>query len=232
MNLVLQRHSATSNSEVSGLCTVVLRPQRKSNPIHSIEKSNQRCRRPPILRRADECQVALPTVFIGQVERSPYAIPRDRRFAQRWELNPWENNATVKREPKRMIRRHLICVLAALCAAAGGCSTKVNDQDAIRASIEKHLNGRTDLNLSAMDREVKQVSVNGDHASAQVEFRLKGGDARMEIEYALERQGKQWAVLSSQPMGMGEAHPGAEQSPAGAPASGSGQLPQGHPPAN
>jgi hypothetical protein len=131
-----------------------------------------------------------------------------------------------------MIRRHLIYVLAALCAAAGGCGTKVNDQDAIRASIEKHLNGRADLNLSAMDREVKQVSVNGDHASAQVEFRLKGGDARMEIEYALERQGKQWAVLSSQPMGMGDAHPGAEQSPAETPASGGGQLPQGHSPAN
>ena len=88
----------------------------------------------------------------------------------------------------------------------GRCAlTKVNDQDAIRASIEKHLNGRADLNLSVMDREVKQVSVNGDHASAQVEFRLKGGDARMEIEYALERQGKEWAVLSSQPMGMGDA---------------------------
>ncbi len=131
-----------------------------------------------------------------------------------------------------MIRWHLISVLAVLCAFAAGCGKTVNDQDAIRASIEKHLNGRADLNLSAMDREVKQVSVNGDHASAQVEFRLKGGDARMEIEYALERQGKEWTVQSSQPMGMGDAHSGTEQPPAGAPDSGSGQLPQGHPPAN
>ena len=109
----------------------------------------------------------------------------------------------------------------------------MNDQDAIRASIEKHLNGRADLNLSVMDREVKQVSVNGDHASAQVEFRLKGSDAKMEIEYALERQGKDWAVLSSQPMGMDNGHSwiGATALPA-TPDSGGGHLPQGHPPVN
>jgi len=131
-----------------------------------------------------------------------------------------------------MNRRHLICLLALLCAFAAGCAKKVSDQDAIRASIEKHLNGRADLNLSAMDREVKQVSVNGDHASAQVEFRLKGSDARMEIEYALERQGKEWAVTSSQPVGMGDVHSGSDQQPAGPPNSGAGQLPQGHTPVN
>jgi hypothetical protein len=131
-----------------------------------------------------------------------------------------------------MIRRPIFCVLALSCVLAAGCGRKVNDQDAIRASIEKHLSGRTDLNLAAMDREVKQVSVNGDHASAQVEFRLKGGDAAMEIEYALERQGKEWTVLSSQPVGMGDPHSGTTQPPAGAPESGGGQLPPGHPPAN
>jgi hypothetical protein len=126
----------------------------------------------------------------------------------------------------------MISALAILCALAAACGKTVNDQDAVRASIEKHLNGRADLNLSAMDREVKQVSVNGDHASAQVEFRLKGSDAKMEIEYALERQGKEWAVLSSQPMGMDNAHSGMGQPPAGTPGSGGGQLPQGHPPVN
>jgi hypothetical protein len=125
-----------------------------------------------------------------------------------------------------------ISVLAFLCVLAVGCGNKVSDQDAIRASIEKHLNGRSDLNLGAMDREVKQVSVNGDHANAQVEFRLKGGDAKMDIEYALQRQGKDWAVLSSQPVGMGGSHSGMEQSPAGGPDSGPGQMPQGHPPVN
>jgi hypothetical protein len=131
-----------------------------------------------------------------------------------------------------MIRWHLISVLAVLCVLAASCSKKVSDQDAIRASIEQHLNGRADLNLSAMDREVKQVSVNGDRASAQVEFRLKGGDARMEIEYALERKGKDWTVLNSQPMGMGDAHSGTAQPPAGIPGSGGAQVPEGRPPTN
>jgi hypothetical protein len=135
-------------------------------------------------------------------------------------------------EPKRMIRWHFVSILAVFCALAAGCGKRVNDQDAIRASIEKHLTGRADLNLAAMDREVKQVTVNGDHATAEVDFRLKGGDSRMEVEYALERQGKDWTVLSSQPMGMGNPHSDTEQSPSGAPDSGGGKLPQGHSPAN
>jgi hypothetical protein len=128
-----------------------------------------------------------------------------------------------------MNRWYLVSVLAILCALGAGCAKKASDQDAIRASIEKPLNGRADLNLSAMDREVKQVSVSGGHASAQVEFRLKGGDARMDIKYALERQGKEWAVTSSQPVGMGDVHPGGDPPPVSAPDSGGGQLPQGHP---
>ena len=70
-------------------------------------------------------------------------------------------------EPKRMIRWHFVSILAVFCALAAGCGKRVNDQDAIRASIEKHLTGRADLNLAAMDREVKQVTVNGDHATAE-----------------------------------------------------------------
>jgi hypothetical protein len=95
------------------------------------------------------------------------------------------------------------CTVVFLLASLGACNKQADDQAAIRASIEKRLNGRSDINMSAMDREVKQVTVNGDHATAQVEFRLKGGDARMEIEYTLERQGKDWTVLNSQPMGGG-----------------------------
>jgi len=116
-----------------------------------------------------------------------------------------------------------------LCIFVTGCSTKANDQDAIRASIDKHLNETAGLNLSAMDREVKQISVNGDHASAQVEFRLKEGDARMEIEYTLERQGKDWAVLKGTPVGGGTSQPGGQGSPSD-PDAGGGSLPPGHPP--
>jgi hypothetical protein len=133
-----------------------------------------------------------------------------------------------------MNRWRIISVWAAACAIVfvltGGCRKSANDQDAIRASIEKRLNGRTDLNLSVMDRQVKQVSVNGDQATAQVQFHLKGSDAHMDIEYTLERKGKDWVVLSSQPVGMGNAHSGTGQAPESTPAS--GPLPQGHPPVN
>ena len=109
------------------------------------------------------------------------------------------------------------CAVAILFVPFTGCNKQASDQDAIRASIEKRLSARSDLNMSAMEREVKQVTVNGDHATAQVEFRLKGGDAKMEIEYTLERQGKEWAVLNSQPMGGGMSQPDAGQAPASIP---------------
>jgi hypothetical protein len=131
-----------------------------------------------------------------------------------------------------MNRSYRSFVLAFLAVLAAGCGKKLSDQDAVRASIDKHLNGRADLNLSAMDREVKQVTVNGDRASAQVEFRVKGGDAKMDIEYSLQRQGKDWTVLSSQPVGMGDPHSGMQQPPGGGMDSGGGQMPAGHPPAN
>ena len=116
-----------------------------------------------------------------------------------------------------------------LCVFSVGCNKRANDQEAIRASIEKRLNGRSDLNLSAMDREVKQVSIDGDHATAQVEFRLKGGDAKMEIEYTLERQGKEWVVLHSQPMTGGSSHTGIDGAPSNAPDAAGSPLPQSIP---
>jgi hypothetical protein len=114
---------------------------------------------------------------------------------------------------------------------ATGCKKQANDQDAIRAGIDKHLSERAGLNMSAMDREVKQISVNGDHATAQMEFRIKGDEGQMDIEYTLERQGGEWKVVKSQPMAGQGAHPGMQPSP-GAPDSGGNALPQGHPPAN
>jgi hypothetical protein len=117
-------------------------------------------------------------------------------------------------------------------AFAAGCKKQVNEQDVIRASIEKHLSARSDLNLSAMDREVKQISVNGDHATAQVEFRLKQGNASMQVQYALERQGGEWTVTNSQPGGGQDPHSGVDSPPPSAPGAGSNSLPHGHPPAN
>ena len=108
----------------------------------------------------------------------------------------------------------------------------MSDQDAVRASVDNHLNGRKDLNLQTMIREVKQISVNGDHATALVEFRLNGSDARMDVEYTLQRQGKDWSVVSSQAKGMGNVPPAEGQAPVGNSESGDKSGPPGHPPAN
>jgi hypothetical protein len=132
-----------------------------------------------------------------------------------------------------MKRWMAIGAVALACSLAVGCKKQMKDEDAIRASIEKRLTSRSDLNLGVMDREVKQVSVTGDKANAQVEFRLKGGDAKMDIDYALERQGGEWVVVSSQPMGMPPIMPpGAGQMPSGSADTPGQQLPEGHPPAN
>lgn len=129
-----------------------------------------------------------------------------------------------------MNRRILMCTIIFLLAVAAGCKKQANDQDAIRASIDKHLSARADLNLSAMDREVKQISVNGDHATAQVEFRLKQGNASMQVEYALERQGAEWTIMNSQPAGGQSPHSGGMPPPPNSPNSGGNSMPQGHPP--
>jgi hypothetical protein len=137
------------------------------------------------------------------------------------------------REAIQMKRWSGICALTFVCVFAIGCKKQMKDEDAIRASIEKRLTSRTDINLGVMDREVKQVSVNGDKATAQVEFRLKGGDAKMDIEYQLERQGGDWVVLSGQPMGAPPIMPpDAGQMPPGGPNSQDQQMPTGHPPTN
>jgi hypothetical protein len=63
-----------------------------------------------------------------------------------------------------------------------------------------------------------------------VEFRLKQGDARMEIEYTLDRQGKDWAVVKSAPV-AGSSHTGGMGGP-GDPGAGGGPPPGGQAPTN
>ena len=130
-----------------------------------------------------------------------------------------------------MDRRILTCTIVLLFAFTGGCKKKANDQDAIRASIDKHLSGVAGLNMSVLDRDVKQITVNGDHATAQVEFRLKQGGGSMQMEYVLERQGGEWTVANSQPGGGMSPHSGMAPNPS-APDAGGNSTPQGHPPVN
>jgi hypothetical protein len=127
--------------------------------------------------------------------------------------------------------RYRTASIIVLFVLAVGCKKPVNDQDAIRASIEKHLSAVSGLNLSAMDREVKQVSITGDHADAVVDFRLKDGSTGMQVAYTLDRKDGAWNVVDSKPMGMPDV-PGMGGAPMGAPGSGNNSMPAGHPPLN
>ncbi len=122
----------------------------------------------------------------------------------------------------------LIGALILFFLPAAGCSKAQQDDKAIRSALEKHLAERGNLNMAAMDMNIKQVKVEGNRAEAQVEFRVKQGGASMEMAYTLERQGEAWVVRGAMPAGGGMAHP---PTGAGMPPSGAGDLPAGHPPA-
>lgn len=101
-----------------------------------------------------------------------------------------------------------------------------SDDEAIRNALLSYLSQRSGLNMSAMDVNIKQVKREGDHAEAQVEFRAKQGNGRMQMAYQFERQGNSWVVKGS----SGTAGSGHPVIPEGAPQSGgAGELPPGHP---
>jgi hypothetical protein len=142
-----------------------------------------------------------------------------------------------------------------LCFALllSGCKKQLSDNDAIRAGILQHLNGVGTLNMSAMEMDIRSVSINGNQAHAEVVFRPKTGapaGAGMQVAYNLEKRAGVWVVQKSQSTGGIIQHPDANKNPhqnpdvpsgslpnfsdivnpAGAPAQGA--LPPGHPPVN
>jgi hypothetical protein len=151
-----------------------------------------------------------------------------------------------------MKRLSLALVLAASLFAAGGCKKQASDNEAIRAGILQHLTGIGTLNMTAMDMDIRSVSINGNQAHAEVEFRPKTGGAPgagMQVGYNLEKRDGAWVVLNSQPMGGMIQHPDPSQNPrqiqdvhrglpkfndilnpSGTPAQSA--LPPGHPPVN
>src|SRR5260370_12044641 len=73
----------------------------------------------------------------------------------------------------RMKRIGLALGLFAAVFISGGCKKQQTDNEAIRAGIIQHLNGVGTLNISAMEMEIRSVSINGNQAHAEVEFRPK-----------------------------------------------------------
>lgn len=151
-----------------------------------------------------------------------------------------------------MKRFALALGLVAALFVSSGCKKQPSDNDAIRAGIMQHLTSVGTLNISAMDVDIRSVSINGNQAHAEVEFRPKTGGAPgsgMQVGYNLEKRDSGWVVLKSQALG-GMQHPDPNQNPhvnqdvhsgslpnfndvlnpAGTPAQGA--LPPGHPPVN
>lgn len=149
-----------------------------------------------------------------------------------------------------MRRLALALGLAAMLLAMGGCKKKVSDNDAIRAGILQHLTAIGTLNMSAMGMDIRSISVNGNQAHAEVEFRPKTGGAPgagMQVAYDLEKRDDAWVVMKTEPLGGMIQHPDPGQTlprsqdvhsglpnfkdllnPSGATAPGA--LPPGHPP--
>ena len=107
--------------------------------------------------------------------------------------------------------RWIAAALSLLLIAGVSCKKARGDQEAIRESVGKHLQGNQSLNLSAMDMSFQQIRVEGDKAEADVQFLLKQGGVTMQMAYFLERHAGDWVVVKSQPMDGQFAHPPMDQ---------------------
>jgi hypothetical protein len=146
---------------------------------------------------------------------------------------------------------HVLTVIGLLVFFAG-CKKQESDADAIRSGINQHLASLKTLNLGAMDMNITNVSIQGNQAQAQVEFKPKTGGppgAGMQVAYSLEKQNGLWVVQNTQPAGGSIQHPGPGENPhmnGASPSSdsmpnfrdlvpgggNSNALPPGHPPIN
>ena len=115
-----------------------------------------------------------------------------------------------------------------LLIGIAACKKQANANDAIRAGILQHLTSIGTLNMSAMDMDIQSVSVNGNQAHAEVEFRPKNSGAPgagMQVAYNLEKRDGAWVVLKSQSLGGMIQHPDPGQNPHTNPDVHSGAIP-------
>ena len=151
-----------------------------------------------------------------------------------------------------MKRTAYFLTVIGLLALFAGCKKQESDADAIRSGINQHLASLKTLNLGAMDMNITNVSIQGNQAQAQVEFKPKTGGpqgAGMQVAYSLEKQNGLWVVQNTQPAGGSIQHPAPGENPhmnSTSPSSGSmpnfrdlvpgggssNALPPGHPPIN
>src|SRR5438445_10219394 len=106
--------------------------------------------------------------------------------------------------------------LTATLLLGGGCKKQPSDNDAIRAGIMQHLTAVGTLNMSAMEMDVRSVSINGNQAHAEVVFRPKTGapaGAGMQVAYNLQKRDGAWVVQKSQTVGGMIQHPNPNKNP-------------------
>lgn len=112
--------------------------------------------------------------------------------------------------------KRLVLALGLAAGLLGACAKQASEGAAIRSGILQHLATIGTLNMSAMDMEVRSVSINGNQAHAEVAFRPKTGGASaagMQVAYNLEKRDGAWVVLKTQPLGSMFEHPDPNQNP-------------------
>jgi hypothetical protein len=131
-----------------------------------------------------------------------------------------------------MKRAALCLTILGLLSVFAGCKAQSNDTDNIRSGINEHLASLKTINLSAMDMNIQNISVQGNQAHAQVEFRPKTGapqGAGMQVNYDLQKQDGKWIVQNSKPAGGMIQHPDPGQNPhTGTGAPSTSNLPDGN----
>jgi hypothetical protein len=101
------------------------------------------------------------------------------------------------------------------------CAKDIQNKDAVRSAMVDYLNARPDKMGLTVNVEISSVTFSsaGKEAHADVVFTPKNGEGRMEMKYALDRDGNKWVV---RPHAEGGENPhGAARLPA---------LPPNHPP--
>jgi hypothetical protein len=126
---------------------------------------------------------------------------------------------------KAMMRSKAVIALV-ISSVAMGCQQRVNSvsdtpavtssdatpNDAVRTAIQAHLAHNGNLSLKSFETDVKQVTFDGDHAQAQVEFHVKNGPGTMQLTYALAKRDGAWSVVESTPSSSNFSHPALDKS--------------------
>jgi hypothetical protein len=116
--------------------------------------------------------------------------------------------------------RRLLCGLPILWLA--GCGHGIQNSDAVRKGVVEYV-AKIGVNMDAMDVKIDSVQYNGDKATAQVSYYLKGNSTpAMNAAYRLEQKEDKWVVVGRE---GSSGHGAAQAPPAENPHGGGGAMP-------